>query len=255
MSKPKETPGAQNMRRALQVLRALGQHHEKGVSVSEVVEATQLERSTVHRLLTCLVEEHFADRNPLTRRYSLGLEVMRLGFASLSRAPLVATYGGVMRRLARISEDTVFLLVRQGDYTVCLQREDGAFPVKIFSTRVGDIRPLGIGVGGMALLAAATDDDIERIRTQHAQAFNAAGLHTERFQKVLARTRRLGYAEMVDTVTEGVAGVGAVIPDPAGTSFAAISIAAIKPRMTPARRAELGQFLVQTLREEALHGS
>ena len=162
----------------------------------------------------------------------------------------MATYGGLLRRLARISEDTVFLLVRQGDYTVCLQREDGAFPVKIFSTRVGDIRPLGIGVGGMALLAAATDDDVERIRGQHAQAFDAAGLQADRFQRVLAKTRRLGYAEMVDTVTEGVAGVGAIIPDATETSFAAISIAAIKPRMMAARRAELGQFLIRSLREE-----
>lgn len=252
VSKPVETPGAQNMRRSLQVLRVLGQHHERGMSVSEVVAATQLERSTVHRLLTCLVEEHFADRNALTRRYSLGLEVMRLGFASLSRAPLVATYGGLMRRLARISEDTVFLLVRQGDYTVCLQREDGAFPVKIFSTRVGDIRPLGIGVGGMALLASAGAEDIERIRRQHASAFDAAGLTAGRIEKVIAKTQRQGYAEMVDTVTQGVAGVGAIIPDPGGASFAAISIAAIKPRMTPARRAELGQLLVQTLQAEAL---
>lgn len=254
VSKPVETPGAQNMRRALQILRVLGEHHEHGMAVSEVVAATGLERSTAHRLMTCLVEEHFADRNPLTRRYSLGLEVMRLGFASLSRAPLVATYGGLMRRLARISEDTVFLLVRQGDYTVCLQREDGAFPVKIFSTRVGDIRPLGIGVGGMALLASAGAQDIARIRSQHTPAFDAAGLTAERFGKVVAKTQKLGYAEMVDTVTQGVAGVGATIPDPGGVPFAAISIAAIKPRMTPARRAELGQMLVKLLGESGPHG-
>lgn len=247
MSKPAETAGAQTMRRALQVLRVLGRHHEEGVSVNEVVAATQLERSTAHRLLTCLVEEHFADRDGGTRRYRLGLEAMRLGFASLSRAPVVASYEALLQRLARISEDTAFLLVRQGDYTVCLRREDGAFPVKIFSTRVGDIRPLGIGVGGMALLAAASDEDIARIRSQHAQAFDAAGLTPARFEKVIARTRKTGYAEMVDTVTQGVAGVGAVIPDATGTPFAAISIAAIKPRMTPARRGELGQLLMATL--------
>jgi len=247
MSKPVETPGAQNMRRALQVLRVLGQHHGEGMSVSEVVESTQLERSTAHRLLTCLVEEHFADRDAATRRYRLGLEAMRLGFASLSRAPLVASYQSLVQRLARISEDTVFLLVRQGDYTVCLRREDGAFPVKIFSTRMGDIRPLGIGVGGMALLAAATDEDIARIRSQHARAFEAAGLTPGRCDKAIARTRRTGYAELVDTVTQGVAGVGAVIPDAAGAPFAAISIASIKPRMAPARRAELGQLLIATL--------
>lgn len=252
MSNPRETPGAQNMRRALQVLRVLGKHHEHGLSVKEVVKQTQLERSTAHRLLTCLVEEHFADRDASSRRYRLGLEAMRLGFASLRRAPLVASYEPLLQRLARISEDTVFLLVRQGDYTVCLRREDGAFPVKIFSTRVGDIRPLGIGVGGMALLAAASDEDIDRIRHQHAQAFEAAGLNAAQLDKVIGRTRRIGYAEMVDTVTQGVAGVGAVLPDATGSAFAAISIAAIKPRMTPARRMELGQLILSALKEVEL---
>ena len=249
MSKPQETPGAQNMRRALQVLRVLASHHDEGTTVMQVMETTGLERSTTHRLLTCLVEEHFADRDPLTRRYRLGLDAMRLGFASLSRAPLVVSYEALVQRLARQSEDTVFLLARQGDYTVCLKREDGAFPVKIFSTRVGDIRPLGIGVGGMAMLAAAPDEDIARIRSQHAPAFEAAGLGGTRLDKVIARTRRNGYAEMEDTVTRGVAGVGAVISATNGVPFAAVSIAAITPRMSPARRAELGALLREALAE------
>jgi DNA-binding IclR family transcriptional regulator len=241
-----ETPGAQNTRRSLQVLRVLGQHHESGVSVNEVVALTELERSTAHRLLTCLVEERFAERDPLTRRYRLGLEAMRLGFASMSRAPLLATYQPVLLKLARVSEDTVFLLARQGDYTVCLAREDGAFPVKIFSTRVGDIRPLGIVVAGLAILSGLPDDEVKRIHGQHATAFDSAGLHTASLQRALNRTRRTGYSELIDTVTEGVAGVGSVIPD-RNAPFAAISIAAIKPRMNSARRAELGALLISTL--------
>lgn len=241
-----ETPGAQNTRRSLQVLRVLGQHHDAGLGVNEVVGLTGLERSTAHRLLSCLVEERFAERDPGTRRYRLGLEAMRLGFASLTRAPLLASTLPVLRKLARLSEDTVFLLVRQGDYTVCIAREDGAFPVKIFSTRVGDIRPLGIGVAGLAMLAHQPDEEIERIRAQHGAAFDAAGLGAANLRKVIARTRRTGYAELVDTVTEGVAGVGAVIPD-RNTPFAAISIASIKPRMSAARRGELAALLMSTL--------
>lgn len=239
------------MRRALQVLRALGRRHEEGMGVADVVQATGLERSTAHRLLTCLVEERFASRDAGGRRYRLGVDAMRLGFATLSRAPLVASYEPLLQRLARISEDTVYLLARQGDYTVCLGREDGAFPVKIFSTRVGDLRPLGIGVGGMALLAASSEEDIARIRSQHAPAFEAAGLTRERCDRVIARTRRAGYSDMADTITQGVSGVGAVIPDPSGMPFAALSIASIKPRMTAARRAELGELLVASLREAA----
>lgn len=247
VSKLKETPGAQSLRRSLSILRLLGEHHEAGLGVVEVVALTGLERSTAHRMLACLAEEHFAERDEGTRRYRLGLEAMRLGFASLKRAPLVANYQAVVQRLARISEDTVFLLARQGDYTVCLLRADGTFPVKIFSTNVGDIRPLGIGVGGMAMLATTSDADIERIVRRHAPAFAAAGLSGAHVMKTVAKARRNGFVEMLDTVTDGVAGVGVALPHD-GAAFAALSIASIKPRMSPARRAELGQLLLATLR-------
>lgn len=65
VSKSGDTPETQNMRRALQVLRVLGSHHEEGVSVSDVVAATQLERSTAHRLLTCLVENISPTASPV----------------------------------------------------------------------------------------------------------------------------------------------------------------------------------------------
>lgn len=247
MNSPSETPGAQNMRRSLQILRVLGHHQEDGIAAVDVMAATGLERSTSHRLLTCLVEERFAERDPLTRRYRLGLEAMQLGLAALRRAPLVDAYTPLMLRVARLSEDTVYLLMRQGDYTVCLHREDGAFPVKIFSTRVGDVRPLGVGVGGMAMLAAASDEEIARIQQHHAAAFEAAGLGPAQLARTVARTRRTGVSELVDSVTAGVAGVGVVIPHGTGPAFAAITIASITPRMVPARRAELGQMLLREL--------
>lgn len=151
---------------------------------------------------------------------------MQMGLASLRRAPLVASYQPLMQRLARTSGDTVYLLVRQGDYTICLHREDGPYPVKVFSTRVGDARVLGIGVGGMAILAGLADEDVQRIHSQHQAAFAAAGLADTAFSRTVARTRRSGYAEMLDTVTQGV---GMAIHHPEGTPFAAISIASIQP--------------------------
>ena len=221
MSKPKEIPGAQSLRRSLAILRLLGDHHETGLGVTEVVALSGLERSTAHRMLACLADEHFAERDDRTRRYRLGLEAMRLGFASLKRAPLVANYQAIVQRIARISEDTVFLLARQGDYTVCLLRAEGSFPVKIFSTNVGDIRPVGIGVGGLAMLATAPDEEIERVYQRHAAAFEAAGLGRAALTRNVAKARRLGYVEMADTVTPGVAGIGAVIPHQ-GAAFAAV---------------------------------
>lgn len=242
-----ETPGAQNMRRALQVLRVLGQHHADGMTVKEVMAATQLERSTTHRLLKCLTEEHFADQHPISRRYRLGLEVMQLGFASLARAPLLDTYSNFLRRLARITEDGVFLVVRQGDYSVCLQREEGTLPAGTFTTQVGHIYPLGVGIGGMALLACSTPDEIKRIRQKHSDAFELAGLGMDRFDRIIAKARRVGYIEMTDVGTQKVVGVSAAVPNRNGEPFAAIAIATTKQRMPPSRRADLGQALARAL--------
>ena len=235
------------MRRALQVLRVLGKNHANGMSVKEVMTATGLERSTAHRLLKCLAEEHFADQHPNTRRYRLGLEIMQLGFASLSRAPLMNVYSLFLRRLARLTDEAVFLIVRQGDYSVCLQREEGTVPAEMIVTRVGHVYPLGVGIGGIALLACASAQEIERIGRQHRKALEAAGLTMDQFDKVISKSRRVGYIEMTDVVTQGVVGVGAAIPNPHGEPFAAIAIASNKSRMPPRRRAALGLALVDAL--------
>lgn len=230
------------MRRALHVLKSLAVNHENGMGVTDVVEATQLERSTTHRLLTCLVEEGFADKDE-SRRYRLGLEAMKLGFATMTRAPVVAAYAPLLRQLTEETGDTVFLMLRQGDYTLCLAREEGPHAVKIASTRIGDIRPLGVGVGGMALLAAADAKTIARVRQNHVNALDAAGLEAGIIERVIGRTRRIGYAEMLDTVTQGVAGVACAVPS-AGMPFAAVTVAAASARMTPERRSELGELLM-----------
>ncbi len=44
------------MRRALGLLRVLAQHQEDGIDLQGVMTATGLERSTAHRLLSCLLE-------------------------------------------------------------------------------------------------------------------------------------------------------------------------------------------------------
>lgn len=216
------------------------------MKLKDVMEQTGLERSTSYRLLACLCDEQFVEKDPTTRHYHLGLAAMQLGFASSQRLPLVETYRPVMQRLARISGDTVFLVARQGDYAVCLHREEGSFPVKITTTVVGGIRPLGIGAGGNALLAALGDDEVEQIYQRQRAAFDGVSLSWPALRKSLAQTRKLGYSQTLDIITPGISAVGALIPLE-GQPFAAISIGAISPRMPPERRAELGRMLRETL--------
>lgn len=235
--------GTQSLRRGLDILRILAGDHSRGLRMGDVIERSGLERSTAHRLLTCLCEEQFAERDPATRRYHLGLASMQLGFDTAQRLPLVDTYRLLMQRIARVCGDTVFLIARQGDSAICLHREEGSFPVRITTTIVGSVRPLGIGAGGTAILAQLDESDVERIHAAHRTAFDAAHLPLATLQRTVTQTRRRGFSETINAITSGITAVGMAIPNGGELPFAALSIGAISPRMNTQRRGELGHLL------------
>lgn len=246
MDKLPLTAGAQSLRRALQLLRLLAQHQEDGLTLTDAIAVSGLERSTTHRLLSCLVEEQFAERDPESKAYRLGIDAMQLGFASMRRVPLVDSCRALMQKLARMSGDTVFLVIRQGDYCVCLHREEGHFPVKVFTTNVGGRRLLGIGAGGLALMAALSDAEIECTMQRHAVEYAQAGFTAARMTQAVRQTRETGYADITDTLTPGVSGVGRTFAASA-TTLAAISFGAITSRLTTARKKEMAQILIEQL--------
>lgn len=246
MDKSGLTTGTQSLRRALSLLRLLGLHQEEGMTLAQVIEQSQLERSTAHRLLTCLVEEGFAERQAKGKLYRLGIDAVQLGTAGMRRMPLLDQYDGLLQKLARISGDTVFFVIRQGDFCLCLQRQEGHFPVRVFTTDVGEKRLLGIGAGGLALMASLPDEEIQALMQRHAQAYAAVGFNTARMLQAVRATRRLGYSRIADTITEGVSGVGCAF-QVSSSQWAAISFGAISPRLPTQRQKELGELLMHEI--------
>ena len=236
------TGGTQSMRRALGLLRILARHQEDGIDLQGVMRESGLERSTAHRLLSSLLEEQFAERDHDAKRYRLGVDAMQLGFAALRRAPLIDTLRPFAQKLARLSGDTVFLVVRQGDYALCLLREAGSFPVKVFTIDEGERRLLGIGAGGLALMAVLSDSEIETVYARHEGLYTQAGVSLPALMKAVRNTRKTGYSEIVDSITTGVSGVGVAFAVSALTSVA-FSFGAISSRLDAGRRTEMGSLL------------
>lgn len=235
--------GAQSVRRALDLLRLLALHEGSGLTLQELISHSGLERSTVHRLASCLVEENFARRDPDTRRYHLGVDAMYIGFSSMHRTPIVETLRPLVKKLTRLTGDTVFVVIQQGDYALCLMREHGDFPVRIFTIDEGEKRLMGMGAGGLAMLAKYSDDEVAQTHARHAACYERNGLGLEELLRRLRRTRDQGFSEIVDGITPGISGVGYCFPM-SRVARAAISFGAISTRLDAARRQELGALLV-----------
>ncbi len=234
--------GTQSIRRVLHLLRLLAEHDAQGLTLQEVMAHADLERSTAHRLLSCLVDENFARRETASRRYYLGIDAMQMGFSAMYRVPIADTLRPLAKRLCRLSGDTVFLVVQQGDYALCLLREHGEFPVRIFTIDAGEKRLMGIGAGGLALIADYSDAVIAEIHARHKEDYLKAGLPLQTLLLHAKAARDQGYAEIVDGITPGVSGVGCAFSISKITKVA-ISFGAISQRLDAARRQTMGRLL------------
>ena len=240
--------GTQTIQRASQLVRLIASRSRTGMRLAEVVQHTKLERPTVHRILKCLVEEGFLMQAADSHHYFLGPLIFELGLASSPQFNLTDVCRPSLERIAADTGDTVFLSVRSGYDSVCIDRKEGAFPIKALTLEVGARRPLGVGAGGLALLLPLPEeaiDDIVRANAKRLGAFHK--LTVPLLHKALKRAQQLGYALNDTHITAGATTLGLPIVNRYGHPFAALSMAAISSRMSARRQAELVALLRQEI--------
>jgi DNA-binding IclR family transcriptional regulator len=241
--------GAQAVFRAMDLLKLVGLNHEHGIALPSLVAATGLDRSTTHRLLSALASTGMVARDE-RRLYRLGLEAMQLGLATMSRVPIVERCRPMMIRLARRTEDTVYLVVRNGDFAHCVHYEEGAFPIKALVLQVGALRLLGVGSAGTALMATLTDAELEAFHARHRAELPPERNSLMQLRRQMAQARRRGWACTDNLVADGVSGVGMFFQVTPGT-YAAISVGAIRARMHEERRNWIAGLMAEELRNAA----
>jgi DNA-binding IclR family transcriptional regulator len=236
--------GTQSIQRAALLVRAIAARSRTGLRLAEILQHAHLERSTARRILKCLVDEGLVMQDPDTRRYFLGPLVFELGLAAAPQFNLVDICRPALQRIADETGDTVFLTVRSGYESVCLDRREGSFPIKALTLDVGMRRPLGAGAGGIALLMLLTDETVTEIVNANAVRFTTYHhLTVPALLKMLARSRKVGYAINDIHITPGASSLGLPLVNRWGHPFAAISVGAIQSRMSDARQAEIAQIV------------
>lgn len=237
-------PGSQSVYRAIAVLRCVVRHNRTGITIKNLASETGLVPATAHRLLKVLVSEGMLTVDPYSKTYHLGLELFQMGSVahdfSITRyleAPLL--------ELLEVTGETVFLFIRSGTDSLCLRRIDGHYPIRVLTLTEGSRRPLGVGAGGMALLAGQADDLRDRILAsnleRYADYFNTT---LDEMRRQIAATRADGFSFNDGRLHDGVRAVGMAVGPEKCEPIAAISVATSQQRMAPVRR----QFLQESLR-------
>lgn len=237
--------GAQAVDRALALLSLVGREAERGIALSEIVEASGLNKPTARRLLVALMRSRLVEQLEPSRRYVLSDEVYVLGLLAARRHSLLDIAMESLRALSQSTGDTSFLSMRRDAYAVCLHREEGAYPVRTHALQARDQHPLGVGAGSLAILAALSDAETAEIlaRNMPILAERYPSYAGESLPDAVCRTRADGYAFNPGFVVPSSWGVGRAILFPDGRVAGALSVAAIDSRLQPPRRAEIAALL------------
>ena len=234
--------GAQAVDRAMALLSRVAQAGEGGIGLTDLAAGLGLSKPTARRLLMALIRSGMVEQDGASRRYFTGQQSYALGVMAARRHGLLAQAGDCVTRIARTSGDSAFVTTRSGDWALCVHRQEGTFPVRSHVLQAGDLHPLGIGAGSLAMLAAMPDRQaiIRRLAPAHAAypGFTEAYLN-----EACARVDTLGHAVNPGMVMPSSWGIGVAIRLPDGEVAGALSIAAPDSRMRPERQPELAQLL------------
>ncbi len=235
--------GTQSIERALVLIREIAAHNRIGSRLLDLASHTGLQRPTVHRMLKCLTSENMVQQDPDTHRYYLGSIVFELGLTAAPRFNLREICHPSMVRIADATGDTVFLTQRSGLDSVCLERQEGTFPIKTFTLEPGMRRPLGVGIGSLAILSALSDEEVRHIIASNSPRLPEYGLTPTSLLAQIKRAQKLGFAVRETPNLAGVRSLGHALNNQSGVAFAALSVSAISSRMSEKRVAELSTLL------------
>ncbi len=217
--------------------------HSRHLRLVDLAELAGLEKSTAHRLLQRLQEERMLARDPGQRGYRLGPLLYELGLAALPETNLREISHPALQALARATGDMAFLVIRSGFESVCLDRIAGNFAIQTMTQGVGDRHPLGVGAGGLAILAALADSEAKIVIQAVAPQLRRYRLTEKQLRERVAATRERGTAIDEGSAALDVTALGRAVRDKAGIPIGAVFVPSIKSRMTEVRQREVDKRL------------
>ncbi|MFW0792285.1 IclR family transcriptional regulator C-terminal domain-containing protein [Gordonia sp. CPCC 205515] len=185
--------------------------------------------SSVYRMLATLADIGWVEQIEHRGSYRVGGKLLSLARDLTLGLDIRRTALPVMTRIHEATGETTFLCVRHGTRAVCIERLDG---VRVNSRvlRLGRSLPLHIGAAPRALLAFEDRESWEEyasIATLSEDLIHDVGSRSALYAQ-LDEVRDLGYALSDNTVTPGIAAVGAPIYDHRGRIAASLSVSGMR---------------------------
>lgn len=224
MSTTEAPQGAQLISRAADILRAIPRGTPNGRRLRDIALSTGFTEPTVRRILMALIHEGFVVFDPTEKRYRLGPLAYELGLASGYHSELVTLVAPHLTALAADTGLTAILGAQARSESVMISLESGDLDITRIMPKVGERLPLGVGVGGVALLASLSANEMNEVLS--SPVYGDTSVSEAEIRRRVAAARELGYADISHLPIAGLRGIALTIPSrkgPPGLYLALVS--------------------------------
>lgn len=243
-------PGTQAVARAIALLKAFSDAQAEW-SLTDLAQATGLNKTTAFRLLAALEADGLVMRNPLSGGYRLGVELIALGGIAMRSNPLRAVSRPVLEGLAQEVDESATLEVLAGRHVLIVDEVSSRNPMGM-SQDVGSRLPAHATATGKLLLAWRPAAEIDEfLRQPLARLTEETITAPERLYAVLEEIRQQGYAESHGELEPGFVALAAPVYDRDRQVVAAISVGGSARRLTPERLPQVAALVQMAARQIA----
>jgi DNA-binding IclR family transcriptional regulator len=141
-------------RKALRLIEAVARSAGDGLGSTALADAAGVDKTTVSRLMSTLVDEGWVSRDPSSRRYFPGRCLWEIAYATTSSARVLPAIDQVMAALQASTGETIALHRLVGYSRLCIASHESPQEVRA-SIQPGLTAPLHQGASSYAILAFA----------------------------------------------------------------------------------------------------
>jgi len=211
-----------------------------GLGVTEIANQMDINKSSVFRILSTLVQYGYIEQDKPSSRYKLGYKFLELSSRLLESIDLREEAKPFLKELEAETNEVIHLVVYDQGEVVYIEKLEGNEILRMHS-KVGKRAPMHCTSVGKAILAHIPHPDVLEIIERKGLPSHTDKTITNKdeFLKELVKVRENGFAFDLEENEYGITCIAAPIFDHKGNVIAAVSISGPSIRMNEARLKQL----------------
>ncbi|WP_042350309.1 IclR family transcriptional regulator [Bacillus massiliigorillae] len=216
-----------------------------GLGVTEIANQIDINKSSVYRILSTLVQYGYVEQDADTGRYKLGYKFLEISSKLLESIDLRTEAQPFLKELENETNEVIHLVVYDQGEVVYIEKLEGNELLRMHS-RVGKRAPMHCTSVGKTILAnLPTNVVLSILETRGMPSHTKYSIvDKDELLQELAKVKECGFAYDLEENEYGITCIAAPIFDHAGQVIAAVSISGSTIRMKNERLAQLQPHII-----------